>query len=87
MTQLTFGDLDYGFKRKQTRREVFLAEMEQVVPWQSLLALIAAVYHKGGKGRCTRTRRFATSPSCRWWAACRTNEDSEHRRRARCRAQ
>jgi transposase, IS5 family len=46
MSQLTFGDLDYGFKRKQTRRELFLIEMEQVVPWQSLLALIAPVYHK-----------------------------------------
>lgn len=32
MTHLTFGDIDYGFERKQTRREVFLAEMEQVVP-------------------------------------------------------
>ncbi|GAC1436195.1 MAG: hypothetical protein NVSMB6_32520 [Burkholderiaceae bacterium] len=49
MAQLTFGDLDYGFKRKQTRREVFLGEMEQVVPWQSLLALIVPVYPKGSK--------------------------------------
>lgn len=27
-------------KRKQTRRERFLAEMEQVVPWSGLVALI-----------------------------------------------
>ncbi|MEA9866601.1 IS5 family transposase, partial [Xanthomonas campestris pv. raphani] len=33
--QLTFGDAEG--KRKQTRREIFLAEMEQVVPWQQLL--------------------------------------------------
>jgi hypothetical protein len=26
--------------RKQTRREVFLAEIERVVPWKSLLNLI-----------------------------------------------
>lgn len=50
MSQLTFGDLDYGFKRKQTRRELFLIEMEQVVPWQSLLGLIAPVYHKSKDG-------------------------------------
>ncbi|GAC1500493.1 MAG: IS5-like element ISPsy2 family transposase [Steroidobacteraceae bacterium] len=49
MSQLTFGDLDYKTKRKQTRREEFLSEMERVVPWQALLALIAPVYPKGGK--------------------------------------
>ncbi len=51
MNQLTFGDSEYGVKRKQTRRELFLAEMEKVVPWDALLALIAPVYPKGGNGR------------------------------------
>ncbi|MCF8849096.1 IS5 family transposase, partial [Xanthomonas campestris pv. campestris] len=37
--QLTFGDAEGLGKRKQTRREIFLAEMEQVVPWQQLLGL------------------------------------------------
>lgn len=36
MTQLSFSDADYTGKRKQTRREKFLAEMEQVVPWEAL---------------------------------------------------
>ena len=35
--QLTFGDAEYNGKRKQTRRKVFLAEMDQVVPWLSLI--------------------------------------------------
>ncbi|MGS0541067.1 IS5 family transposase [Xanthomonas oryzae pv. oryzicola] len=39
--QLTFGDAGDLGKRKQTRREIFLAEMEQVVPWQQLRVLIA----------------------------------------------
>ena len=51
MTQLTFGDLEYAGKRKRTRREIFLAEMEQVVPWQELLALIQPHYPKAGRGR------------------------------------
>ena len=51
MTQLTFGDLEYSGKRKRTRREIFLAEMEQVVPWESLLALIEPHYPKAGRGR------------------------------------
>ena len=51
MTQLTFGDAEYAGKRKRTRREVFLAEMDAVVPWQALLALIEPVYPKAGRGR------------------------------------
>ena len=33
MSQMSFGGAEYAGKCKQTRREVFLAEMEQVVPW------------------------------------------------------
>jgi IS5 family transposase len=42
--QLTFGDADGLGKRKRMRREIFLAEMEQVVPWKALLALIEPHY-------------------------------------------
>ncbi|MGX9079934.1 IS5/IS1182 family transposase, partial [Klebsiella pneumoniae] len=47
--QLSFGDAEHTGKRKKTRREVFLAEMEQVVPWNALLALIAPHYPKMGQ--------------------------------------
>ena len=42
-----------GFERytKKTRREVFLEEMEQVVPWRALCALIEPHYPKAGNGR------------------------------------
>ena len=43
-----------GFERyrKRTRREQFLADMNQVVPWNPLVELIAPVYPKGeGAGR------------------------------------
>jgi IS5 family transposase len=42
-----------GFERytKKTRRAVFLEEMEQVVPWGELCALIEPHYPKPGKGR------------------------------------
>ncbi|WDJ44075.1 IS5 family transposase [Xanthomonas campestris] len=36
-------------QRKQTRREIFLAEMEQVVPWQQLLGLVAPHYPVSGR--------------------------------------
>jgi transposase, IS5 family len=51
MTQLTSSDAEYAGKRKQTRREVFLAEMDQVVPWSALLRLIKPHYPKAGRGR------------------------------------
>lgn len=51
MNQLTFGDAEYFGKRKRTRREAFLAEMDQVIPWEALLALIEPVYPKAGRGR------------------------------------
>ncbi|MFP6915901.1 transposase, partial [Xanthomonas hortorum] len=47
--QLTFGDAEGLGKRKQTRRAIFLAEMEQVVPWQQLLGLIAPHYPVSGR--------------------------------------
>ncbi|MCB1630046.1 MAG: transposase, partial [Xanthomonadales bacterium] len=51
MDQMSFGDAEYAGKRKQTRREVFLAEMERVVPWVELLSLIEPHYPKAGRGR------------------------------------
>ncbi len=42
-----------GFERygKKTRREQFLEEMEQVVPWVELVALVGPHYPKGENGR------------------------------------
>ena len=50
--QPAFPDLRHAMKKKQTRREKFLAEMDVVVPWARLLTLIALHYPKAGpKGR------------------------------------
>lgn len=51
MSQLSFASLDYAAKKKRTKREVFLAEMGQIVPWVRLEALIAPHYPKPGQGR------------------------------------
>ena len=51
MSQMSFGEAEYAGKRKQTRREVFLAEMDKVVPWRSLLNLIEPLYPMAGRGR------------------------------------
>jgi IS5 family transposase len=51
MKQISFSDAEYEGKRKQTRREIFLDEMDQVVPWKSLLGLIEPLYPIAGGGR------------------------------------
>jgi len=51
MSQISFGDAEYAGKRKQTRREIFLAEMERGVPWKSLLNLIEPFYPMAGRAR------------------------------------
>jgi len=50
--QRSFAEVD-GFRkqRKVTRREAFLAEMERIVPWQRLEALVEPHYPKAGNGR------------------------------------
>lgn len=50
MSQMSFSDFEYAGKRKHTRRERFLAEIDQVVPWSGLLKLIEP-YPKAGGGR------------------------------------
>jgi len=51
MEQINFADAEYACKRKKARREVFLEEMELVVPWKALVRLIEPHYPVGGRGR------------------------------------
>jgi len=51
MSQPTFAALAYANKKKKTRREEFLEEMDQVVPWPQLLKVIRRHYPKAGHGR------------------------------------
>ena len=49
--QLGFGDYEQTTAKKSTKREKFLAEMDQVVPWGALIELIEPHYPKtGSKG-------------------------------------
>ena len=50
--QSSFSELEYAAKRRQTRRDRFLAEIEAVTPWSELQAAIEAHYPSGqGRGR------------------------------------
>ena len=49
--QTSFAQSEYARKKKTTRREKFLAQMEQVVPWARLVEVIAPYYPTGKRGR------------------------------------
>jgi IS5 family transposase len=49
--QTTFAHTEFAAKKKTTRREKFLARMEEVIPWGKLLAVIEPHYPKGKRGR------------------------------------
>lgn len=50
--QISFSELEYASKKRVTRRDRFLADLEAVTPWKSLIAAIEPHYPKGeGRGR------------------------------------
>jgi transposase, IS5 family len=50
-TQMTFASTGFEKYAKTTRRAQFLSEMDRVIPWGELCALIEPVYPKAGNGR------------------------------------
>ena len=52
MKQSSFAEAEFASKKKLTRRERFLAEIEAVTPWPALVAALLPYYPKGdGRGR------------------------------------
>lgn len=50
--QMSFTDAEFLLQKKQTRRERFLAQLDELVPWTDLLAVIEPHYPRSGhRGR------------------------------------
>ena len=49
--QITFADSEFSSKHRQTRKEIFLSRMEQILPWQNMTAVIEPFSPKAGNGR------------------------------------
>lgn len=52
--QIGLADYEYSNRKRKTRRDEFLEEMEQVIPWNEWAAEIAPYYPSGKRGRPTR---------------------------------
>ena len=49
--QTSFSESEYASKKKQTRRDKFLGQMEQLVPWARLVKALEPHYPSGKRGR------------------------------------
>ena len=49
MNQRSFASSEHALKKKRTRREKFLGDMERVVPWPRLIAVIEPLYPTSGR--------------------------------------
>ena len=58
MDQATFSELEHDSKKRRTRREEFLARMDELIPWERLAQRVEPFYPKAGRGR--RPYRLAT---------------------------
>lgn len=47
--QMSFSDAEIASKTKTTRRERFLTQLEQLLPWANLIALIEPYYPTTGR--------------------------------------
>ncbi|MBK8319057.1 MAG: IS5 family transposase [Betaproteobacteria bacterium] len=66
--QTSFSELEYSRKKKQTRRDRFLAEIEAVTPWVILEKTVRPFYPSMGSGRqpigLTRMLRMYIAQQC-----------------------
>ena len=51
MKQIGLSDYEYSFRKKKTRREEFLDIMNEIIPWDEWVAVIAPYYPNGKRGR------------------------------------
>lgn len=51
MNQLTFSDIEYGQRKRTTKRDEFLKIMEEIIPWEEWVAYIKPYYPSGRRGR------------------------------------
>ena len=52
--QMSFTDYEYSLRKRKTKREEFLECMDEITPWDEIVALIEPYYYKNKVGRKAR---------------------------------
>jgi len=82
MKQMSLAESGYKRRPKRTRRQQFLAEMDAVIPWQRLVALVGPVQPKMGArgGQQPRGLKCTTKDKpVAWHVALRPAAGAERR--------
>jgi IS5 family transposase len=56
MWQTTLSDIEYGNRKKKTKREMYLEQMEEIVPWAEIYSLFIPCYDTGANEHGGRKR-------------------------------
>lgn len=51
MRQASFSDIEYGMRKRTTKRDEFLKAMDEFIPWDEWISLIEPYYPSGRRGR------------------------------------
>ena len=51
MNQQTLSDMEYGCRKRKTKREEFLEIMDEIIPWDEWVDVIKPYYPSGKRGR------------------------------------
>jgi len=52
--QQSMADMEYGNRKRETRRDEFLSIMEEVIPWEEWIVSVEPYYPRGKRGRPSR---------------------------------
>ena len=52
--QITLTDVEYGNRKRTTKREKYLNKMEEIIPWKAWVEMIRPYYPKGEHGQPVR---------------------------------
>ena len=52
--QMSFTDYEYSLRKRKTKREEFLECMDEITPWDEIVAIIELYYYKNKVGRNAR---------------------------------
>lgn len=52
--QMSFTEMEYSQRQRATKRDIFLKEMDELIPWEECVAMITPYYPNGRRGRPPR---------------------------------
>lgn len=52
--QTTFSDIEYGNRKRTTKREEFLDIMDEIIPWEEWVEFVRPYYPSGKRGRSVK---------------------------------